>query len=246
MTHPDTKPEALDTEQLREIASAVSYSNAECMAASRALHDAADAIESLRTKLQEQALQSLSTMGQDDATIADLRAQLAEARESMEYRKEQAAQREQRLWQWAHEELSEPLKMRYFNIVANGTADVMEPPVYAQQFNMMKYRAERAESERDAARAEAEALRADAERWRKLSSAMASSDPVEVQTPMPTALEAFMRIQAENKARADALIAQGKCPDCEGDGQMGGQFCGGYWTCETCNGTGTAMGAKEA
>lgn len=174
MTHPDTKPEALDTQQLREIASAVNYSNAECMAASRALHEAADTIESLRTKLQEQALQSLSTMGQDDATIADLRAQLAEAR------------------------------------------------------------------------AEAEALRADAKRWRKLSSAMASSDPVEVAAPMPTALEAFMRIQAENKARADALIAQGKCPDCEGDGQMGGQFCGGYWTCETCNGTGTAMGAKEA
>lgn len=96
-----------------------------------------------------------------------------------------------------------------------------------------------------AARAEAEALRADARRWRKLSAAMTSSEPVEIQTPMPTALEAFMRIQAENKARADALIAQGKCPDCEGDGQMGGQFCGGYWTCEACNGSGTAMGAMR-
>lgn len=40
--------------------------------------------ESLRTQLQEQALQSLSTMGQDDATIADLRAQLAEARAEAE------------------------------------------------------------------------------------------------------------------------------------------------------------------
>jgi hypothetical protein len=40
--------------------------------------------ESLRTQLQEQALQSLSTMGQDDATIADLRTQLAEARAEAE------------------------------------------------------------------------------------------------------------------------------------------------------------------
>jgi len=41
------------------------------------------------------------------------------------------------------------------------------------------------------------------------------------------------------KEKKDAeLKAQGICPDCEGEGQMGGQFTGGYWDCEACNGTG--------
>lgn len=78
-------------------------------------------------------------------------AEVGRMSERLEFHFERAAQREQRLWQWAHEELSEELKTRYFNIVANGTADVMEQPVYAQQFNMMKHRAESAEAERDAA-----------------------------------------------------------------------------------------------
>lgn len=30
----------------------------------------------------------------------------------------------------------------------------------------------------------------------------------------------------------------GICPDCEGEGEQGGQFCGGYWKCESCGGTG--------
>lgn len=76
-----------------------------------------------------------------------------------EYVKERRAQISHRLWVWAHEELSEPLKTRYFNIVANGTADVMEQPTYAQQFNAMKYRAEASEAERDQLRAELEKVR---------------------------------------------------------------------------------------
>jgi hypothetical protein len=52
-----------------------------------------------------------------------------------------------RLWHWAHEELSEALKSRFFCIVANGTADHMEQPTYAQQMNMLRHRAERAEAE---------------------------------------------------------------------------------------------------
>ena len=86
--------------------------------------------------------------------IPALEAELEKLKGSAEFRSERQAQREHRLWQWAHEELSEPLKTRYFNIVANGTADVMEQPVYAQHFNMMKHRAESAESERDALRAQ--------------------------------------------------------------------------------------------
>ena len=57
--------------------------------------DPLDEIESLRTQLQTQALQSLSTMGQDDATIADLRAQLAEARAEAD-----ALRADARRWEW--------------------------------------------------------------------------------------------------------------------------------------------------
>lgn len=81
------------------------------------------------------------------AEIARLTTDLDDAKEILAYRDERSAQRWQRLWQWAHEELSEPLKTRYFCIVANGTADVMESPTYAQQFNQMKHRAESAEAE---------------------------------------------------------------------------------------------------
>jgi hypothetical protein len=34
------------------------------------------------------------------------------------------------------------------------------------------------------------------------------------------------------------LREQGICPDCEGAGEQGGQFCGGSWTCNSCEGTG--------
>lgn len=55
--------------------------------------------------------------------------------------------RHERLWHWAHAELNDQQRSRYFSIVANGTADITEPPTYAQQFNMMKWRMERAEAE---------------------------------------------------------------------------------------------------
>lgn len=35
-----------------------------------------------------------------------------------------------------------------------------------------------------------------------------------------------------------AALPPGTCPDCEGDGVRGGQFCGGFWTCESCGGKG--------
>jgi hypothetical protein len=52
-----------------------------------------------------------------------------------------------RLFEWAHGELNESLRNRYFSIVANGTADVFEPPTYAQELNIARYRAERAEAD---------------------------------------------------------------------------------------------------
>lgn len=53
--------------------------------------------------------------------------------------------RHERLWHWAHAELTAEQKTRYFSIVANGTADMNEPPTYAQQFNTMKWRMKEAE-----------------------------------------------------------------------------------------------------
>ncbi len=57
--------------------------------------------------------------------------------------------RHKRLWQWAHDELSQEQRERYFSIVANGTAGAHEPPTYAQQYNTMQYRMEQAEQQRD-------------------------------------------------------------------------------------------------
>lgn len=42
----------------------------------------------------------------------------------------------------------------------------------------------------------------------------------------------------ECQAKTQDLIDAGKCPDCEGLGEVGGQFCGGFMTCPTCEGTG--------
>lgn len=55
--------------------------------------------------------------------------------------------RHERLWHWAHAELDEQQRSRFFSIVANGTADTNEPPTFAQQFNQMKWRMEKAEAE---------------------------------------------------------------------------------------------------
>lgn len=35
-----------------------------------------------------------------------------------------------------------------------------------------------------------------------------------------------------------AALPPGTCPACEGAGEQGGQFCGGFWTCEACGGSG--------
>ncbi len=37
-----------------------------------------------------------------------------------------------------------------------------------------------------------------------------------------------------------AALPPGTCPACEGEGEQGGQFCGGFWTCEACGGSGKA------
>ena len=42
----------------------------------------------------------------------------------------------------------------------------------------------------------------------------------------------------DQEAEKNRLIAEGICPTCRGKGECGGQFQGGEWACESCNGTG--------
>ena len=47
-----------------------------------------------------------------------------------------------------------------------------------------------------------------------------------------------LEMLAKQKAKKVTLLAQGKCPECGGEGECGGQFTGGSWPCEDCHGTG--------
>lgn len=80
----------------------------------------------------------------NDVEAADL---LDRVHSSLEHTRYWYSTRHERLWHWAHAELTAQQRERFFSIVANGTASVNEPPTYAQQFNMMKWRMERAEAE---------------------------------------------------------------------------------------------------
>lgn len=55
------------------------------------------------------------------------------------------------------------------------------------------------------------------------------------------AAELVSKEQAQ-ASRIANRIAKGQCPDCEGEGEIGGQFCGGYQACEKCGGTGKSGG----
>ena len=50
----------------------------------------------------------------------------------------------------------------------------------------------------------------------------------------------------DQEAKKNRLIAEGICPTCKGEGECGGQFQGGEWTCESCNGTGRYAPAGSA
>lgn len=82
----------------------------------------------------------------DDFSMACLR-EVADLDNRLEHTRAWYGQRIERLSKWAREELPEPLQTRFFNIVANGSADWMESPTSAQNYNGMKARAEKAESE---------------------------------------------------------------------------------------------------
>ncbi len=119
-----------------------------------------------------------------DALAAEaqaLREEIKKAQNALAFTEQWYGVRHERLWHRAHAELNEEQKRRYFNIVANGTAEHSEPPTFAQQLCRTKHRYECAEKEvaalkhsqqvligsrnahrdeRDAARKEVAALRA--------------------------------------------------------------------------------------
>lgn len=91
-----------------------------------------------------------------DALAAEaqaLREEVEKAQNALAFTEQWHGVRYERLWHWAHAELDEEQKRRYFNIVANGTAEHSEPPTYAQQLCRMKHRYECAEKEVAALRA---------------------------------------------------------------------------------------------
>lgn len=91
-----------------------------------------------------------------DALAAEaqaLREEVEKAQNALAFTEQWYGVRHKRLWHWAHAELNEEQKRRYFNIVANGTAEHSEPPTYAQQLCRMKHRYECAEKEVEALRA---------------------------------------------------------------------------------------------
>lgn len=91
-----------------------------------------------------------------DALAAEaqaLREEIKKAQNALAFTEQWYGVRHERLWHWAHAELNEEQKRRYFNIVANGTAEHSEPPTFAQQLCRMKHRYECAEKEVAALRA---------------------------------------------------------------------------------------------
>lgn len=88
-----------------------------------------------------------------EAETQALREEVEKAQNALAFTEQWHGVRYERLWHWAHAELDEEQKRRYFNIVANGTAEHSEPPTYAQQLCRMKHRYECAEKESAALRA---------------------------------------------------------------------------------------------
>ncbi|HBO2190246.1 TPA: hypothetical protein L4G86_005371 [Pseudomonas aeruginosa] len=76
-----------------------------------------------------------------------LREEIKKAQNALAFTEQWYGVRHERLWHWAHAELNEEQKRRYFNIVANGTAEHSDPPTFAQQLCRTKHRYERAEKE---------------------------------------------------------------------------------------------------
>src|SRR5262245_44822636 len=91
--------------------------------------------------------------------LAAAEARATELEDKLEFYTYRNNCRWERLWHFAHEELPEDLRNRYFHIVANGTADTSEHPRIAQEYNMLKHRAGQAEARAQSAEVQLATLR---------------------------------------------------------------------------------------
>ncbi len=89
----------------------------------------------------------ISERDKAEAEAQALREEVEKAQNALAFTEQWHGVRYERLWHWAHAELNEEQKRRYFNIVANGTAEHSEPPTFAQQLCRAKHRYECAEKE---------------------------------------------------------------------------------------------------
>lgn len=82
----------------------------------------------------------------DDLKAADA-SEIESLRKRLAHTEEWYAVRFRRLFDWAHSELSDDQRNRYFSIVANGSATPFEPDNYTALLNLEKHRANRAEQD---------------------------------------------------------------------------------------------------
>jgi hypothetical protein len=99
------------------------------------------------------AWRTVSALGQHTPQSGPHRVQKYVVADRVESVHEWYANRFERLRIWANTSLTESQRHQYFNIVANGTAEMHEPPTYAQLMNVKRHTIEA----RDAAIAKLEA-----------------------------------------------------------------------------------------
>lgn len=96
-------------------------------------------VPSMRSLQGEQAVMGYEVVlaSDYDALAAEaqaLREEIKKAQNALAFTEQWYGVRHERLWHWAHAELNEEQKRRYFNIVANGTAEHSEPPTSRSSF----------------------------------------------------------------------------------------------------------------
>jgi len=75
---------------------------------------------------------------------------------------------------------------------------------------------------------------------RSIQSMPFGNQPVAMPATEIQNVEKFVFSLKDQTAKKDAMRKKGICPECDGEGEQGGQFCGGTWKCEACSGTGKA------
>ena len=72
----------------------------------------------------------------------------------------------------------------------------------------------------------------------KVREALKKASAPDKPLPFDSPKRSVFKINEEQEMARKAAILKGTCPDCDGEGEQGGQFCGGYWKCLSCSGTG--------